>query len=72
MNYRSDKKECQEGSHIPLATVAKSGKIISVYCQECGVPMTKEQHEMYFEYYEKRMFVLYGKEWLEAKKLHAG
>lgn len=72
MKYRTKNKECQNGNHIPVATVTKSGKITSVYCQECGVPMTREQHEMYFEYYEKRMLELYGNEWLETKKMVAG
>ena len=41
--------ECLQGNHVPVAIVDESNRCISVSCQNCGAPMTKEQYKEYFK-----------------------
>ena len=58
-----NKPDCAEGKHIPVAEVTETGEVIHVFCQECCVPMTVEQHRVYFYFYNKRMKKKFGKSW---------
>lgn len=40
--------ECLRGQHVPVAAVDKHNRVVDVYCQNCLVPMTKEEHRNYF------------------------
>lgn len=41
--------ECLRGEHVPVAATDKHNRILDVYCQNCFIPMTKEQHKKYFK-----------------------
>ena len=41
------KRDCAK--HIPVASVDNHNRILDVFCQECGMPMTKEDHKRYFK-----------------------
>lgn len=56
MSYSKDERkrleryhpECLRGEHVPVAATDRHNRIIEVYCQNCMIPMTKEQHRAYF------------------------
>ena len=39
---------CLRGDHVPVAGIDKHNRILEVYCQNCLIPMTKEEHKDYF------------------------
>ena len=39
------KKTC---THIPIAAVDNHNRIFDVICQRCFIPMTKDEHKIYF------------------------
>ena len=43
-----NKKECVLGNHVPVAGLDKHNRILDIYCQNCLIPMTKEQFKRYF------------------------
>lgn len=40
--------ECLRGAHVPVVATDRHNRILDVYCQNCLVPMTKEEHKLYF------------------------